>query len=79
LIFIDDLLSLGQNGVALRFIDALFNECLSPLAIAIDSEQQEGFSIKIVLFFLSVLLKSFNNSLVVDTISIVIFGKYYTR
>lgn len=65
--------------MVLRFIDALFNECLSPLAIAIDSEQQEGFSIKIVLFFLAVLLKTFSNTLVVDTLSIVIFGKYYTR
>lgn len=40
LIFVDDFLSLGQKGVALRFIDALVNECLSPLAIAIDSQQQ---------------------------------------
>lgn len=37
LIFIDDMLGLGQKGVAARFVDAMFNECLSPLAIAIDS------------------------------------------
>lgn len=79
MIFLDDLLGLGQQGVALRFVDALINECLSPLAVAIDSEQAEGFSIKIALFFLGTLLRSFGNEFVVNALALIIFGKYYSE
>jgi len=37
LIFLDDLLGLNQEGLADRFMDAFINECISPLAIALDS------------------------------------------
>lgn len=78
LIFIDDLLSLKQPGVLDKFCDAFINECLSPLAIALDSQQKEGFSIKIILFVLGILLKNLNSELILDTIALMIFGKYYT-
>jgi type IV secretory pathway VirB6-like protein len=78
LIFIDDFLSLNQAGVEDKFCDAFINECLSPLAIALDSQLKEGFSIKIILFVLGMLLKNLNSQLILDTIALMIFGKYYT-
>lgn len=79
LIFIDDLLNLKQPGVPARFTDAFVNECLSPLVRALDSETHSSFSIKIILFILSVLFKNITNPLLVDTLALVAFGKYYTR
>lgn len=63
----------------MKFVDAFINECMSPLAIAIDSEVKEGFSIEVVVFIFTVLLKTFNNPLVADTLAIIIFGKYYSE
>jgi len=34
---------------------------LSPLVVALDSDKQEGFSIKLILFVLAVLFKNINN------------------
>ena len=79
LIFLDDLLGLNQQGVADRFLDAFLNECLSPLAVALDSEHQQGFSIKVVLFVFISLFKTFTCPRVVDALALVVFGKYYTR
>jgi hypothetical protein len=79
LIFIDDLLNLKQPGVAECFFSALLNECLSPLMGSLDTEAKEYLSIQLCLYVLITLFKTISHPFVIDSLTMIVFGKYYTK